>query len=140
MTSEESFGIWISEERIKENIENGGIDPLFYILQANDIQNNILDALEEGSDSGKYELVRLGDLFERRKDKIGKRGDKIVYGIFAENIDRALGKITEVEKKEFGSYTKCEPGDILYYRMRPYLRKTAIIPDKMKLRYRSDNL
>jgi hypothetical protein len=50
-----------------------------------------------------------------------------------------LGKITSLtienggEDDELGSYVICEPGDVIYYRMRPYLRKAAVVPESITL-------
>jgi type I restriction-modification system DNA methylase subunit len=132
----DTFGVFVDPDDI--DIEEGGLDPLYYILNNSKLFEQISSGLAENSEEGKYTLKKVNEIAERRREKISS-DNEMCYVIFAGDVDRPLGEITSIsvetsdENGELGSYTVCEPNDVLYYRMRPYLRKVAVVPEELTL-------
>lgn len=134
-----SFGVIVPPDELDEHFDDGGLDPLYYILDNSNINDQINDGLQEGADVGSYELHTLQDITTRRTAKINRTDATMAYVIFANDIDRPLGEVTSLsienggKDDDLGSYVICEPGDVIYYRMRPYLRKAAVVPRSITL-------
>lgn len=134
-----SFGVFVSPEEFDAHFNDGGLDPLYYILDQSEINDQIKQGLEQGATDGSYQLKSLNTIATRRTEKIDKAHASMAYIIFASDIDRPLGEVTSLSLEnggddgELGGYVVCQPGDVLYYRMRPYLRKAAVVPEKLTL-------
>lgn len=82
-----------------------------------------------------YEVVALGDVVTESRDGIEPQRieHKSVYFIGLENIESVTGEISvirKVDSKSIRSRSKIfKIGDILYGRLRPNLRKAAIVED-----------
>jgi hypothetical protein len=138
-STSKSFGVFVPSEEFDQHFKDGGLDPLYYILDNSNINDQINEGLSEGAEGGSYDLHTLQDIATRRTDKINRTDATMAYVIFADDIDRPLGEITSLtiedggRDDELGSYVICEPGDVIYYRMRAYLRKAAVVPETITL-------
>jgi type I restriction-modification system DNA methylase subunit len=134
-----SFGVFVPADEFDSHFDDGGLDPLYYILDNSNINDQIDHGLQEGADKGSYNLHTVRGITTRRTAKINRTDATMAYVIFANDIDRPLGEITSLTIEnggtddELGNYVICEPGDVIYYRMRPYLRKAAVVPESITL-------
>jgi hypothetical protein len=115
------------------------LDSLYYFMKYR-LAESVRKALEEAQKGGRLKIAKLKDLVREKKGKINpsEYGQQVFYLIEAEDIDGALGEVTNIKVRrgeEFarGSYPICRPGDLIFLRIRPYLRKVAIVPEKLEL-------
>jgi Trp operon repressor len=113
-------------------------DSLYYFMKYR-LAESIKRAMEEAQREGRLKVFKLGDIVRPKKDKVSplENGQQAFYLIEAEDVDGALGEVLNVKVRrgeEFapGSYPTCKPGDLIFLRIRPYLRKVAIVPRKLE--------
>lgn len=129
------FSLWLPRKRLEEEFEEGGLDPLYYILEYR-LKEKVDEILRKGEKEVKYKLASLNELVSRRKEKITGKNDRTIYEIQAKHIDRATGSVKDVNRKSRNEVTLGSPlakvKDVIFLRMRPYQRKVAIIPEKIR--------
>jgi len=139
-----SFGLSLSSDVLNEEFEVGGLDPLYYIANHN-LRERTIQTLEKGAENGNYELVELNEVASRRRKSISKYDDDdVAYEVMVENIDRLTGELKGLEETTAGeitsNYPTCEPGDVLYLRLRPYRRKVTVVPETVEVDMRELDL
>lgn len=132
----DDFSVFLPSEKLDEDFEEGGLDPMYYILQYR-LKDKINQFLDQGKEKGKYKLVELKDIALRRKEKLDDERSSMIYEILAQDIDRVTGTLKGINRKPrkeiTSGYPLAEVGDIIFLRMRPYLRKVVIIPEKISI-------
>jgi hypothetical protein len=114
-------------------------DALYYFMKYK-LKEVVQEALLEAEKRGRCKTVKLRQLVELRRGKVkpAKQAEESFYLIEAEDLDGPTGEIINVKLKRGDAFAKstypvCRPGDLLYLRIRPYLRKVAIVPDKVDI-------
>lgn len=132
-----SFGLSLSSDVVDDEFEVGGLDPLYYISN-HSLKNSTIEALENHKEDGNYRLIELNEVASRRKKSISQYEDEeVAYEVMVENIDRLTGEFKGLEETTVeeitSNYPTCEPGDILYLRLRPYRRKVTVVPERAEI-------
>ena len=114
-------------------------DALYYFMKYK-LKGVIQEALLKAGEHGVYRVVELRQLVGLRGKSVKpvRRPEENFYLIEADDLDGPIGEIVNVKLKSGdmfagNAYPVCKPRDILYLRIRPYLRKVAIVPGELKV-------
>lgn len=134
----------VDPEVVREQADESGLDGLYFITNKS-LRDKVISVLEQGEQDGKFDLVELNEVAERRTTRISEYdGDSTAYEIMVENIDRLTGELRGLEEKKVNkitsNYPVAKPGDVLYLRLRPYRRKVTVVPENTQIGIQNLNL
>lgn len=134
----------VDPEEVQQQADESGLDGLYFVTNKS-LRDNVISVLEKGEQDGKFQLVELNEVAERRTTRISEYDDdSTAYEIMVENIDRLTGELRGLEEKEVeeitSNYPVAKPGDVLYLRLRPYRRKVTVVPENTQVRMQNLNL
>jgi hypothetical protein len=114
-------------------------DALYYFMKFK-LKGMVQEALLEADKHGGCKAVKLRQLMELKREKVKpvRRPEESFYLIEADDLDGPTGEIINVKLRSGdafaeNAYPVCKPGDLLYLRIRPYLRKVAIVPEEFEV-------
>ena len=130
--SSAAFTVILDAEDLEDRL-----DALYYFMKYK-LRKTVRDALYTAQNAGYCRVFKLQELVKHRKAYVRptKSPGSLFYLIEAEDVDGVTGEITRVKTRkgeDFAEtqYPTCRPGDLIYLRIRPYLRKVALVPEEL---------